>query len=443
MKPFFYFPPFLSSPRFSQARRACALSRPTRALLLVGGLLFFAKTAQAQAELSADSLFTLARSAAFDRKDYPKAVELCQQALAKSPGYNDIRNFLGRIYTWTDQLDDARREFDTVLKNDLKNRDAYSGLVDLNFWNNRSPEALTLVNAGLAFHPTDEELLLKKARILNDLNQLTEANAVVTTLLTLNPKNNDARALAARLRWSATKNAIAVSYDYLHFDRGYNDALHLQPWHVLAVQYSHQTKLGSVLGRINYAQRFGENGLQFEVDAYPRISPTFYAYVNAGVSTDQPVFPHFRAGASLYANLPRSFEGEVGFRLLQFSSNTWIYTASVGKYWKSWWFNLRTFTVPASPEWSKSLIFTARYYFGGADDYISVGGGSGISPDETRNVLLEGNRNLPSQRVNLEWRKSFNRINVITLNFSYFDERLPNGKLGRQWSPGVAFRHYF
>lgn len=419
-----------------------------RGVLLAIALLFFlGKTARAQSDLSADSLFTLARAAAFDQKDYPKAVAYCQQALTKSPGYNDIRNFLGRIYTWTDKLDDARREFDTVLKNDLKNREAYSGLADLNFWNNRSPEALTIVNAGLAFHPTDEELLLKKARILNDLNQLTEANAVVTTLLTLNPKNDDARALAARLRWSATKNAIALSYDLIYFDRGYNDALHLQPWHIVAAQYSHQTKFGTVLGRVNYAQRFGENGLQFEVDAYPRISPTFYAYLNAGVSTDQPVFPHFRAGASLYANLPRSFEGEVGFRLLQFSTDTWIYTASVGKYYKSWWFNLRTFLVPASPEWSKSLIFTARYYFGGADDYISLGGGSGISPDESRNILLEDARNLPSRRINFEWRKSFNRIHVMTINFSYFDERLPNGsqgtRLGSQWSPGVAYRYYF
>lgn len=427
----------LSTFRNRPARPRGWFALPMALGLLLAGTPLLAQTTDP------DELFRQAREAAFEQKDYPKAIALCQQVLTRSPTYHDVRNFLGRIYTWTDKPDDARAQFNTVLKNDSTNRDAYSALTDLNYWNDRPEEALGYVNHGLRFYPTDEELLLKKARVLNSQNRYAEANATLATLLKQNPTNTDARTLQARIRWAASRNTLTLGYDYLYFNQQYNDALHLYPWHVASVALGHQTRYGTVIGRVNYAHRFAANGVQFEVDAYPRISPTFYAYVNAGVSNGQPAFPHFRGGFSLYANLPKSFEGEAGFRLLQFSTSTWIYTASLGKYYKSWWFNLRTYLVPASPEWSKSLIGTVRYYFGGADDYIDFAGGSGISPDETRNVLLEGSRQLHSLRFGSEFRKSIRRVNVISLNASYLGQDLPSGLHGGQFGVGCGYRRMF
>src|ERR1700709_424171 len=82
------------------------------------------KVVSAQTEFSSDDLFQQARKAAFDQKNYPKAINLSKQALVKSPDYADIRIFLGRVYTWSDKTDSARTEFNRVLSQHPDNEDA-------------------------------------------------------------------------------------------------------------------------------------------------------------------------------------------------------------------------------------------------------------------------------------------------------------------------------
>ena len=401
-------------------------------------------SALAQPEPGSDELFKMARQAAFDEKDYPRALTLCQQALNKSPNYTEIRTFMGRLYTWTDQLTKAREQFSMVLATDSTNKDALSAATDLEFWNNQPGQALVYCNTALRHYPADADLLLRKARILNDLKLTTEAYAVVARLLESNPDNADARALADRLKWAASKNMIIVGYDYLYFDKNYNGALHDNPWHLANIGYSRSTRLGTVTGRLNYANRFGSSGFQTEVDAYPHISNTFYSYLNVGFSGSEPVFPRFRAGVSLYANLPKSFEAEAGFRYLKFTDETWIYTLSVSKYVKSFWFNLRTYLVPGNSNISQTYIGTMRYYYGTADDFIAVAGGTGISPDEARNALLgQDIRKLSSQRASIELRKSFRRRLIPSIVASWYGEEQSNQPRGNQWGIDFVLRQRF
>lgn len=398
----------------------------------------------AQSGPGSDELFRQARQRAFDNKDYPGAIALCQQALKKSPDYAEIRTFMGRLYTWSDKLPEARQQFKLVLEKDSTNKDALSAATDLEFWNNQPGQALIYCNTALRQHPTDSDLLLKKARILNDLKLPGEAYAVVAQLLQASPSNADARALAERLKWAASKNTISIGYDYLYFDKNYNDALHNNPWKLASISYGRSTRLGTVTGRLNYANRFGNNGFQTEIDAYPHISNTFYSYLNIGVSGSEPVFPRFRAGASLYANLPKSFEAEAGFRYLKFTDATWIYTLSVSKYVKSFWFNLRTYLVPGESDFSQTYIGTMRYYYGTADDFIALAAGTGISPDETRNALLGREiQKLGSQRASIELRKSFRRRWVPAAVISWFGEEQGGRPRGNQFGVDFSIRHRF
>jgi YaiO family outer membrane protein len=114
--------------------------------------------------------------------------------------------------------------------------------------------------------------------------------------------------LESRIKDESIKNKIGIIYDYNVFDKQFAD-----PWHLLAIDYSRSTGIGTVIGRLNYANRFQTSATQFEIDAYPRFSKVFYSYMNFGVSDNSGVFPKYRAGFSLYANLPKSFEGELGF----------------------------------------------------------------------------------------------------------------------------------
>ena len=204
--------------------------------------------------------------------------------------------------------------------------------------------------------------------------------------------------------------------------------------------------MGSIIGFINYANRFNSNGVQYEIDAYPHISKTFYAYVSGAYSGDVGIFPQSRVGFSLYANLPSSFEGDVGFRYLHFTGDTWIYTASVGKYIGDFWLNFRTYLTPSNSSISQSYTFKARYYTGGADDYLSLGIGTGISPDDPRNIiLLNGGNNykLISNNVSAAWYHSFKRLNVFFITASLDNQEYQFNTRGNQLDIGVGYLRRF
>ena len=395
----------------------------------------------AQDKLSSDELFVKARKLAFDDKNYVEAIALTKLALKQSPDYADIRIFLGRLYTWTDKIDSARVEFKQVLEKNQGYEDVYLAYGSLEYWNNDSEKALSLVSEGIIYNERSEDLLLLKAKILNNLRRYEEANKTINELLKLNPGLTEARALSSQTREFVSKNKIGVSYDYLYFDKQFDD-----PWHLGSIDYTRQTGIGSLTARVNIANRFKTNGTQFELDFYPRISDVFYAYVSAGYSGDVGVFPEYRTGFSLYANLPSAFEAEAGFRILSFGEKTWIYTASVGKYYKSFWFNLRSFLTPSNSSVSQSVALNVRYYFGGADDYLSFGTGTGLSPDNPRNNLLYNNGNaykLKSNNVSIGYRKTIKTSNIISLKASLENQEYLKDTNGNQLELGIGFMKRF
>lgn len=394
----------------------------------------------AQDTTSSDGLFTMARKAAFDDKDRTRAIQLSKKALSISPTYTDIIIFVARIYAWENQLDSSRIYFQRALKQKPDAEDAYVGYSDLEYWNDNNDAALHIVNKGLTYHPRSSSLLLRKAKILNATKAFRDAMLIVDTLLSIDKTNTEARALAGRIKDDISVNKIGVSYDFLYFDKQFSD-----PWHLASLQYSRQTALGSLTARVNYANRFNENGYQYEVEAYPHISKTFYAYLNVGYSDNTTVFPRWRAGASLYANLPASFEAELGIRYLYFTSNTFIYTAYVGKYYSSYLFGFRTYIIPAgnSGKISHSHSGFGRYYFGGADDYIAGTIGYGISPDDRPLSYQLSNNQLISYKAGLEFRKAIKTFNIIGISTSLLNQEYLPGIKGNQVQGGIVYQRRF
>jgi len=186
--------------------------------------------------------------------------------------------------------------------------------------------------------------------------------------------------------------------------------------------------------------------LQYEIDTYPHISKTFYAYMSGAYSNNVGIFPKTRAGFSLYANLPASFEAEAGFRYLHFTGDTWIYTASIGKYYKSFWFNFRTYLTPSNSSISQSYSIKARYYTGGADDYISLGIGTGISPDDPRNIILLNNGQnykLRSNNITAAYYRSFKKLNIIFFTASLDHQEYQFQTWGNQLDLGIGYQRRF
>ncbi|TBW28642.1 YaiO family outer membrane beta-barrel protein [Gramella sp. KN1008] len=392
---------------------------------------------QAQEELTTDELFLEARNAAFEEDNYPKAFRLTKKALEKSPDYADVRIFLGRLYTWTDKADSARVEFERVLTQNPGHEDGSFAYGSLEYWNDNSEKALGIVDKGLEKHPDSEDLLLLRAKVLKDLERYSEASTTLNRLLKVNPKLTEARSLGESIKNVSSKNEIGADYQYVYFDERFDD-----PWHLASVDYTRRTKIGSIIGRFNYANRFNSNGTQFVIDAYPSISDTFYAYLSGGIASSGSIFPEYRAGASLFANLPAAFEGELGFRMLSFDEETWIYTASVGKYISNFWINARTYLTPDNESISQSYALNLRYYIAGEDDYLSLGIGTGISPDNDANNILYNNSDnyrLKSKNLTLGYRVSIKSTNVFFINAGLEDQEYARETRGNQFSVNVGY----
>lgn len=413
-------------------------------LLVCFTLFYFAVPAQETKTLpdtsSSDGLFQAARTAAFDHKDYPLAKAYCKMGLEKSPDYADIKIFLGRLYTWTNQYDSAKACFELVLAKNPTYEDASIAYADLLYWNKHEKEAIAICDAGLKANPASKELLIRKAKSLASLKEFTAAIEITGAILKKDNNNAEARSLENRIKDESIKNKIGIQYDYNTFDKQFTD-----PWHLLAVDYTRATPIGSVTARMNFANRFAKSATQFEIDAYPHISKTFYSYMSVGFSDTTSLFPKFRAGFSLYANLPKSFEAELGFRYLKFGGTpTWIYTAYIGKYLSSWLLGARTYITPSNyvKEVSVSYNVTARYYFGGTDDYVGTVLGYGISPDDQYNSIQINTTIYNSYKLGLDYKKKINPHNVMNLSLAWFNQEYLPGVKGNQYliSAGWQFR---
>lgn len=402
-------------------------------------LLFPLFSLSQETNLTADELFSRARQQAFEYKNYKQAISLSKQALRQAPEYTDVSVFLGRLYTWSDQIDSARTVFDALDRRGVKDEDFFLAYASLEYWNNGYAKANMLLDKGLSLHPDSQDLWLLKAKVNYSNNKYEPAQNAVNSLLKLNPKHTEARALAKNIQDYLAKNTVGITYNFVHFDKQFDD-----DWHILSASYKRATAIGSVIFKTNYANKFADNGLQFELEAYPRLSKMFYLYVGTGYSNDVGIFPKYRTGVSVFANLPRSFEGELGYRQLYFSNSIWMYTASIGKYYQNFWFNLRTYLTPGEESISQSYAATVRYYTKGANDYLSFVIGRGLSPEENRNNLLDNAPyKLKTFKVGAEYNFSVNKTNLFSLSSTYYNQEFRPNERGNQLDIIIGYAKTF
>lgn len=402
-------------------------------------LLGFVVSSHAQEATNSDDLYAAARKEAIENKNFPEAIRLAKKALAISPDYIDIIIFTGRVHTWNNQPDSGRVYLQRALKYIPPPEDAFIAYSDLEYWKKNYPAALNITQKGLNSLSYSLELLLRKAKILEAMKDYKTAILVTDTLLKMNRGNAAARALNISLREMVSKNRLAVKLDYAHFDKQFKD-----DWYFGNLEYTRLTKMGPVVARVNYANRFKLEGLLAEVDAYPRLSRKFYMYLNLGYSEDVGVFPKWRSGVSLFANLPHAFEAEGGIRYLYYNSDIFFYTAYAGKYYKSFLFGARTFINGTTNGVANASSVLARYYYGGVDDYINLNIGMGVSPDSRQqNFLINTTSNLRTYSAELVLRHALNSINIISINLSLLNQEYFPGIIGNQTQAGVGYMRHF
>lgn len=371
-----------------------------------------------------DDIFQKAREKAFNGKR-DEAREMLLYILNKSPDYDDVRILLGRTYAWDGRREEARQTLRTVLAHSPQNEDACNALTDVEMWDEQYNQALIVADQGLRYYPNAEDLLYKRARILYTLKRPDEALITLNQLLSLNPGHARAAALMADIKRDKLKYTAGVNYSFDVFSRTYDPAQYA------SIQLARTNAWGSSILRLNYSHRFSTDGIQPEIDLYPRIANGVYAYLNYGYSASS-LFPDHRVGAELFASLPHSLEASAGIRYLYFGhdSKVNIYTGSIGWYVKNYWFSLRPYITPDEETGtSVSATVFARRYFEDRDNYLGLSGGAGFSPDDRRIQTTSGLSQdviyiLKSQRIGAAWSKTLPRNIILLLNFDFIRQEL-------------------
>jgi len=388
-----------------------------------------------------DEMFKRARDLAF-RGSRTEARELCKNILEKKPEYHDVRVLLGRIYAWDEEYDLARGELLRVIQESPSHLDAKSALIDVEYWANDLAQALKYCDEGLKKDPSNRDFLYKKAQIFEKQGNYKEASENIYLLLKMNSGHTDAKELLSRIQFSTQIFETKVKYGYDHFNREEGS---FGPWHLFSFDLSKKLKWGTVIGRINYANRnfssISKSGPQFEIDLYPRITKGFYAYVNGGYSSSS-VFPKYRFGGELYKSLPSGFEISAGARYLDFSSSSvFLYTGNLGKYYKNYWFSLRPFITSKTSGIDISGILLIRKYQNNPRNYISLLLGIGSSPIEL--FFLEDIERLNSYKIGLEIVQMVSRSTLIEIQIRYEREEFQAGKFGNRYTLNFSLLQTF
>jgi YaiO family outer membrane protein len=389
-----------------------------------------------------DVAFKKAREMVFN-KQRKQAQDSLRFILTKYPNYLDIRSFLASTYSWDGNYKQARIEFAYTLNKNPKRKLDWIAATNNELWGEKPFKAINLVEGALIHYPNDADILYLKAKAQENSNNPDEALQTINFVLKTYPKNEKAKQYREGLINRLSFNAIDVSYTVDLYGENERDAMQY-----VTLKYSRQTKYGSITGKVNVNRRFQKNGIQYEVDLYPRIVKGLYAYVNFGFSNTD-LFPSFRLGGELYKSLPNAFEASLGFRSLKYTEITTIYTGSVGWYTGNSYWSFRTYITPSDAGSSKSGRLNYRKYRSDAENYYSISVGIGFSPEIDPFPLTDNEEaifDLKSQKIGLGYYfTSSNKRNAwgTTFSLSHEEKSFSRGDYYLIYSLGISYRVKF
>lgn len=209
-------------------------------------------------------------------------------------------------------------------------------------------------------------------------------------------------------------------------------------WHFTSIEYQLKENFGTLIPRINFANRFSNSEFQFEADAYILFSEKMYLYLNTGFSEGK-VFPKVRGGIELYHVYPINIETSIGYRYLYFSPNKVnIYTGSLGYYFGDYWFSFRPFFVAQDDNTKSTFTLTARKYFIDSENYLSIRVGFGSYP-VTGNTQADFLRN-DSKFFGVDYQFYIFEKTTIQLGFLYENEELNIDRSRSRYNFLIAFQ---
>ncbi|MFS4491902.1 YaiO family outer membrane beta-barrel protein [Maribacter sp. 2308TA10-17] len=376
-----------------------------------------------------DTPYAKAHNLAYEGK-HTNAKDILLQVVAKNPKDLEARALLASTYSWNGQYAKARDEFNKITSVERTNSAVWISAIKNELYANQNATALGLANKALFYvkKNTEVERLLKIAieRIQNkkytELGWHNTKSPLKTKASKKKAKKKDtSKEKEVKPETKETKpenanedktpvakevlnNRIAIRNAFTVFDQRYDPAIYS------SVSLRRQTQAGSLIPRINYSNRNGQHGVQYDLDFYPKFSKRFYAYLNYGYS-NASIYPNHKMGGDLYVNLPGAMEFSAGGRYISFATrNVTVFTNSIGHYRGNYYFSLRSYIRPKENDLigvSGNLL--VRKYLKDAENFFGINVGMGYSPELRQlisgdELLAETLLYVESQRLSFEYQ---------------------------------------
>lgn len=413
-----------------------------RYLLLLLLVLFSASFTHSQTipETNTDKLYELAIQE-YRKGNFKPSLAYTRRGLKLAPEYHDIRILKIRNLWALNGFSEADEDLYYLVTNAPDYIDV-PPLVQQRVNRFQNPDkALDFLKRMISIYPKDISLMVKKAEFLLKSEKEAEARDLAKQLIVKNISGAE-RYLLQNILNRTVKNSIGMNYQYIGFSDAYSRK---KPWNTLSLEYQRNIGATAVIGRTTFSDRRYDEGVLYEIEAYPVFSDRFYAFANIGFS-DSSIFPDFRSSLSVYYNFAKIFEAEVGSRLQAYGSNNY-FTAIAGltAYSGKFFFNSRIFL---GPERNDQLIqnyqFNARYYLKNAENYLFLRVGSGISPDETSlSTLLLENPTLDAWYGNLGINKTIGVHHIVRIGAGLLHEDITAQRSGTQFTGNLGYFYNF
>jgi YaiO family outer membrane protein len=271
---------------------------------------------------------------------------------------------------------------------------ALNALIARNILDRKYDDGLLIIDEQLQKDPKNVFLLYQKAAIYIEMEQYENAWDILNNIE--NIQKNHPSALYEgqldpnnifRLKNIVEKQIAEKPHNELGYDQ---DEAYVSDvggyWTYSSLHYYRLTRYGNFGGRINFAKRNGTTGLQYVVEAYPRITKNIYATILVGYANHtQILYPQYQHIIEPYISLPHGIELSLGHRMIRSQgTKVYTYTTSIGKSIVGKmigsnfaWFRLYHYT----PKSTDFYEFGARHFFDNENNFISLKTGFGKAPD--------------------------------------------------------------
>lgn len=212
------------------------------------------------------------------------ALTLVNQRLGQDADDMEAHAWRGRLLAWQGHWVRAESEYRQVLARFPNDTEVLCSLADVLLWQEKNKEALAVLERARQIEPTDPEILLRRARVLDALLDSSKARSQYREILRLHPENQDAKRELAALA-EEKKNEVHIGADGSTF----NDIGPAGDEQIYLT--SHWTRRFTTIFNTGFYQRFGQTAEDFLGSVSFRFTKNDWVTGGSAIANHQSIIP--------------------------------------------------------------------------------------------------------------------------------------------------------